>query len=72
MNINLKNPFVYAEIDDASEVRYLSDEKLAGFWTQLEVSPVSTHTEELWYNKTVNLWMTICIFIYKCGTLLEK
>ena len=30
----------------------------------IETSSVSSHTEELWYNETVLLWMTIYIFIY--------
>ena len=30
----------------------------------LKSPAVSSHTEELWYNKTVNLWMTIFIYIY--------
>ena len=33
--------------------------KLGGFQYQHEVSYVSSHTEELWYNETVCLWMTI-------------
>ena len=27
--------------------------KLGGFWSQLQASYVSSHTEELWYNETV-------------------
>ena len=38
--------------------------KLGGFWSQLQASYMSTHIEELWYNKTVSLWMTIYIYIY--------
>ena len=30
----------------------------------LEAYCVSSHTEELWYNETVCLWMTIYIYIY--------
>ena len=33
--------------------------KLDGFRSQLQASYVSSHTEELWYNETVCLWMTI-------------
>ena len=33
--------------------------KLGGFWSQLQVSYMSSHTEELWYNETVFPWMTI-------------
>ena len=47
MNIYLKNPFTYAEIEDSLGVRYLTDEKSAEFQSQLEVSCVSNHTEEL-------------------------
>ena len=36
--------------------------KLGGFRSQLQVSYVSSHTEELWYNETVCLWMTIYIY----------
>ena len=32
--------------------------------SQLEVSYMSSHTDELWYNETVCLWMTIYIYIY--------
>ena len=41
-----------------------SNVKLGWFQSQLRVSYVSSHTEELWYNKTVYLWMTIYIYIY--------
>ena len=36
-----------------------SNVKLGGFRSQHHVSYVSSHTEELWYNKTAYLWMTI-------------
>ena len=39
-----------------------SNIKLSGFRSQ--ASYVSSHTEELWYNETVYLWMTINIYIY--------
>ena len=35
-----------------------------GFQSQLEASYVSSLIEELWYNKTACLWMTIYIYIY--------
>ena len=35
-----------------------SNVKLGGFRSQLQASYVSSHTEELWYNETVSLWMT--------------
>ena len=38
--------------------------KLGGFRSQLQASYVSCHTEELWYNESVCLWMTIYIYIY--------
>ena len=37
--------------------------KLGGFQSQLQASYVSSNTEELWYNETVCLWMTIYIYI---------
>ena len=40
------------------------NEKLGRFRSQLQASYVSSHTEELWYKKTVCLWMTIYIYIY--------
>ena len=41
-----------------------SNVKLGGFRSQLQASDVSSHNEELWYNETVCLWMTIYIYIY--------
>ena len=41
-----------------------SNVKLSGFQSQLQASYVSSHTEELWYNETACLWMTIYIYIY--------
>ena len=46
------------------EVCYWSDVKLGRFRFQLEASHMSSLTEELWYNKTVCLLMTIYIYIY--------
>ena len=40
-----------------------SNLKLGGFWSQLQASYVSSHTEKLWYNESVYLWMTIHIYI---------
>ena len=51
----------------ADVVRLLAeryDTKLGRFRSQLQASCVSSHTEELWYNETVNRWMTIYIYIY--------
>ena len=41
-----------------------SNVQLGGFRSQLQASYVSSHTEELLYNETVCLWMTIYIYIY--------
>ena len=41
-----------------------SNVKLDMFRSQLQASYVSSHTEELWYNETVCLWMTIYIFLF--------
>ena len=41
-----------------------SNVKLVGFRYLLQASYVSNHSEELWYNETVCLWMTIYIYIY--------
>ena len=49
-----------------------SNVKFVSFRFQLQASYVSSHTEELWYNETVCLWMTIyicvcvCVSLYKC------
>ena len=52
----------------ADVVRLLTDTKcnvkLGGFRSQLQASYVSNHTEELWYNKTVCLWMTMYIYYF--------
>ena len=36
-----------------------SNVKLCGFQSQLQASCMSSHTEELWYNETLCLWMII-------------
>ena len=38
--------------------------KSATFRSQLKASCVSSQTDELWYNETVCLWMTMYIYIY--------
>ena len=38
-----------------------SNVKLGAFQSQLLASYVSSHIEELWYNETVCLWMTIYV-----------
>ena len=41
-----------------------SNEKLDTFWSQLQASYVSRHTEKRWYNEIVCLWIGIYIYIY--------
>ena len=41
-----------------------SNVKLGRFWSRFQASYMSSHTEELRYNETVRLWMTIYIYIY--------
>ena len=41
-----------------------SDVKLGGFRSQLQASYVFSDTEELGYNETVCLWMTIYIYFF--------
>ena len=46
--------------------------KLGGFRFQLQVSYMSSHTEELWYNEILCLWTTIyiiCKYIKQVWTL---
>ena len=43
---------------------YHTKSNVSGFLSQLEAPYVSGHTEELSYNETVCLWMTIYIYIY--------
>ena len=51
-------------IEMAEQLDAKSSVKLGGFRSQLEASCMSSHTEELWYNETVCLWMTIYMHIY--------
>ena len=37
--------------------------KLGEFRSQLQVSYVCSHTQELWYNEAVCLWMTIYVWV---------
>ena len=46
-----------------------SNVKMVGFRFQLQASYMSSHTEELKYNETVCLWLTICIYIYEVHTI---
>ena len=48
----------------AEQYNTKSNVKLGGFQSQFQASYVSSHTEELWYNETVSLYMTIYIYIY--------
>ena len=64
IKIYVKNSFTNVKNNDGSRVRYLTNVKLAEFRSQLAVSRVSSHIEELWYNETACLWMTIYIYIY--------
>ena len=59
-----KNSVGYTENVNGSGVRYMSDIRSAGFWSHFEASHRFSHTKELWYNKTVCLWMNIYIYIY--------
>ena len=43
----------FTENNDSSGIRYLTDVKSTGFWSQLEAYCVS---EELRYNETVSGW----------------
>ena len=56
-----KKSFAYAKIDVVSGVRYLADFTSVGFRSQFEASRGFSHTEELWYNELVCLWITIFI-----------
>ena len=40
-----------------------SNVKLGVFRSQLQASYASSHTEELWYNETDCLWMTIYVYV---------
>ena len=61
---SVKNSFTNHENDNGSGVRYQTAEKSAGFISQLEASCMSSHTEELWSNETVCLWIIMYIYIY--------
>ena len=41
-----------------------SNVKLDRFRAQLQASYISSHTEELWYNEAVCLWMTIYMYVF--------
>ena len=49
----------------AERLNTMSSVKLARFRSQFEVSYMFNNTEELWYNETFSLWMTIYIFVTK-------
>ena len=50
----------------AEQINAISSIKLGGFQSQLEASCMSNQTEELWYNETVCLWMTIYVCVCVC------
>ena len=50
--------------DESSGEWYPTEFTSVGFRSQIQASRVSSHTEELWYNERVCLWMTIYIYIY--------
>ena len=52
----MSNPFTYAEV-----VRYLTGIKLVWFWSQLEASWVSSHTDE--YEKTQSIQRMILFIV---------
>ena len=56
---------VLTYVDLAERFDTKSNVKLGGFQSQLEASYVSSHTEELWYDETVCLCMTIYISGWK-------
>ena len=43
-----------------------SNVKLGWGLSQLQASYMSSHSEELWYNETVCLWMMIYIYMCVC------
>ena len=49
-----------------------SNVKLGGFRSQFQVSFMSSHTEELWYNEKDCLWMTIYIYVCVCVCVCDK
>ena len=57
------NPELTHVAEMAVQFDTMSNGKLGGFRSQLEVSYESSHTEELWYKVTVCLWMTLYIYI---------
>ena len=52
----LESPLIYIYIYIIYIYIYI---KLGKFQSQLEASHMSGYTEELWYNETVCLWMTV-------------
>ena len=58
------NSQVDVESQSGLGVCHWPDVMLGRFRSQLETSYMSSHTEELWYNKTICLSMTIYIYIY--------
>ena len=48
----------------AEQLDTVSTVILGGFRSQIDEFSVSSHTEELWFNERVCLWMTMYVFIY--------
>ena len=65
----------YAERYNSLNVRYPTDVNLTGFLSQLEVSLVPKHTEELWYNETVRLddyiYICVCVCVWYLYCIFE-
>ena len=55
----------------AERLDAMSSVKLGEFRSQLEATCMSRYTEELWYNETVSLWMTIYIYKENLSTVVE-
>ena len=66
---NLIYMFIYIE---GEPLDISSSEKLSGFRFSFEASCVTTRTEELWYNETICLWMTIYMLLRGLSTLAEE
>ena len=49
-----------------------SNVKLGGFRSLLQASYVSSHPEELGYNETACLWMTIYIYVCVCVCVCDR
>ena len=52
---------------------YRTDVEFAGFRYQLKASQVLSHIDELWYNETIGLWMTLhmCVCVCVCMCVIK-